>query len=332
MNHQTVFFKKPVYIRDTSSTVGPKEAEGPLAKYFDRRLGDDLLNQKSYELAESKMMEQNLRHLLSKSGIEARDIDACFLGDLLDELMACNYAMKELDIPFIGVYNACASFGAALYIGATSIEAGYMKKVICATSSHFSSAERQYRYPLELGNQRTPLSQWTVTATGAVLLDEHSGNVRVESATIGKVVDFGVTDANDMGGAMAPSACDTLKAHFAGTKRDPSYYDAIFTGDLGEAGSRVLKKLMRDVGYDMEENYHDCGGLIFNNAAQKVEQGGSGAGCSSSVFAGYIYKKMLEGEYKRVLLAPTGALVSKVSNLQGQTIPAITHAVSFERL
>jgi stage V sporulation protein AD len=327
---QTIFLKNPVYITDTATLAGPKESEGPLGKYFDKQIADDLLGQKSYELAECMFHQFAIKYLLNKTKLNTHEIDLCISGDLSDEIYGTNFALRDLDIPFLGMYNACATFGAALIVGATNISGGFMKNVICSTSSHFSSAERQYRYPLEYGNQRTPLSQWTVTGAGATLLSNVPNKVKIDCFTIGRIVDFGVTDANDMGSAMSPSAQSTLTKHFRETERKPDYYDMILTGDLGEGGGRLLRILMEKEGYPLGENYNDGGALIFNRAAQNVNQGGSGAACSNLVFNGYIYKKMLAGDYKRVLLVPTGALISKTSSLQGQTIPAIAHAISFE--
>ncbi len=239
--------------------------------------------------------------------------------------------MREFDIPFMGVYNACATFAESMILASCLLDSGNFERIICSTSSHFCTAERQYRFPLELGNQRTPLSQWTATGVGATLLNKKNGSVSIDCATIGKVVDYGVTDVNDMGAAMAPAARETLLAHLEGTKRDVDYYDLIATGDLGEAGHRLLTILMKDKGVNITNNYSDCGIILFNRAAQDVGQGGSGAACSSTVFNGYIYKKMLAGELNRVLLIPTGALVSKTSSLQGESIPGIAHAISFVR-
>lgn len=333
MKNHTIFFKNDILIENTATIVGPKEHQGPMGKYFDKFVNDDLLGQKSYEHAETRLHISALRYLLNKSGLTDHEIDLCISGDLLDEICGSNFTMRDFDIPFMGVYNACATFGEALIFASSLLDTGNFERIICSTSSHFSTAERQYRFPLELGNQRTPLAQWTVTGVGATLLNRDKGCVRIESATIGRVVDYGVTDANDMGAAMAPAARETLLAHLEGTSRDPDYYDLILTGDLGEAGHRLLKLLMEEKGVRLsDDNYTDCGILIFNRQGQDVGQGGSGAGCSSSVFNGYVYKKMLQGELRRVLLIPTGALVSKTSNLQGESIPGIAHAVSFERI
>lgn len=331
MKNQTIFFNTPVAITKTVAIAGPKEGEGPLRKYYDYILKDDLLGQKSHEHAEIEMQLRSLRNILNSANLEESAIDCVFGGDLLDEIIGCNYAMRELNIPFMGLYNACATFGEALILGAAMIDANYMDNVICTTTSHYATAERQYRFPLELGSQRTPLAQWTVTGAGCSLLQKSDDiRVKITCGTIGKVVDYGVSDANDMGAVMVPAALDTLVTHFKDTGRDPSYYDMIATGDLGHAGGRLLQKMIKKHGYNLEDNYTDCGILIFNREAQDVGQGGSGACCSNLVFNGYIYTQLLRGNLKRVLLVPTGALLSKTSTLQGETIPAIAHAVSIE--
>ena len=334
MKNQTMFFKTPVEVSETATIVGPKEGEGPLGKYFHHILKDDLFKQKSHETAEYKMHEAVIQQLLNRSKLSASDISCVFAGDLLDEIVGSSLALREHDIPFMGVYNACASIGEALILGAAMLEAGLMDKTVCSTTSHFSTAERQYRFPLELGSQRTPLSQWTVTAGAAILLTRGENSVapnpKITCATVGRVIDFGIDDANDMGAAMAPAALSTITAHLADTGREASYYDLILTGDLGHAGSRLLTKLAGDKGIRLEENYSDCGILIYNREAQKVGQGGSGACCGNAVFSAYIYKLMREGKYKKVLFVPTGALLSKTSSLQGESIPGIAHAVALE--
>ncbi len=332
MKKGTIFFKEAIYIRETATIAGPKEAEGPLEKFFDKTISDDLLGQKSHEEAEIKLHSTAIKYLLNKSKLAESDIDLIMSGDLMDEIAGSNYAMREHNIPFFGIYNACATFGEALILGSLILESSHMSNIICSTTSHFSTAERQYRFPLELGNQRTPLSQWTATGAGAALLNKSIGKVKIESATIGRVMDYGMTDANDMGAAMAPAAYDTLLRHFRDTGRSPSYYDLIATGDLAETGSKILKVLMEQDNVILGNNYTDCGILLYNRMAQKVEQGGSGAVCNNLVFNGYIYKSMLAGKYKRVLLLPTGALMSKTMGLQGESVPTICHAVSFERV
>ncbi|MBR1746615.1 MAG: stage V sporulation protein AD [Clostridia bacterium] len=328
---RTVFFDRDVAITQTSSIAGPKEGEGPLKKYYDYILKDDIIGQKSHEHAEIMMQLQCIKQLLNKAHLSQNDVDCVFGGDLLDEIIGCNFAMRELEIPFIGLYNACATFGEALILGAIMIHSDYMSKVITTTTSHYATAERQYRFPLELGSQRTPLSQWTVTGAGCSLLTKKEEvGVKVTSGTIGKVVDYGVSDANDMGAVMAPAALNTIVSHLSDTGRDETYYDLIVTGDLGHGGSRLLQILAKKEGLNLGKNYSDCGILIFNREGQDVGQGGSGACCSNLVFNAYLYKMLSQGTLKKILFVPTGALLSKVSSLQGETIPAIAHAVAIE--
>ena len=332
MKGQTIFFKEPVPITYTSAIAGPKEGEGPLQRYFDYVMKDDILGQKSHEEAEIMMQLQSIKNVMNKARVDISQIDCVFAGDLLDEIIGCNFAMRDLDIPFLGLYNACATFGEALIMGAAMIDAGYMNRVICSTTSHFATAERQYRFPLELGSQRTPLSQWTVTGAACSMLEKGgSSDIKITAGTIGKVMDYGVTDANDMGAVMAPAAMDTIVAHLNDTGRDVNYYDLIVTGDLGHAGSRLLQTIiMKEHGILLDKNYSDCGILIYNREAQDVGQGGSGACCSNLVFNSYIIDQMQKGIIKKLLLVPTGALLSKISSLQGETIPSIAHAVSIE--
>lgn len=331
MQRQTLFFNKPVSVNTVATIAGPKEGDGPLKDYFDYILKDDILKQKSFEHAEIEMQRRVIKQLLNKAKMTESEADAVFAGDLLDEIIGCNFAMREFDIPFFGLYNACATFGEALILGSSMLQSGLMEKVICTTTSHFATAERQYRFPLELGNQRSPLAQWTVTGAGACLLSaEDKRGIKITAATVGKVVDYGVSDANDMGAVMLPATLDTLDAHFRDTGRTPDYYDLIVTGDLGHAGGRLLLSMVKEKGYDLDENYTDCGILVYNREAQGVGQGGSGAGCSSLVFCAYLYKLMERGLKRKILLIPTGALLSKTSSLQGETIPAIAHAVALE--
>ncbi len=331
MQGQTLFFNKPVSVTAVATIAGPKEGEGPLKDYFDYILKDDILKQKSFEHAEIEMQRRVVKQLLNKAKITESETDAVFAGDLLDEIIGCNFAMREFEIPFFGLYNACATFGEALILGASMLQSGLMQKAVCTTTSHFATAERQYRFPLELGNQRSPLAQWTVTGAGACLLSaEGKRGIKITAATVGKVVDYGVSDANDMGAVMLPATLDTLDAHFRDTGRKPDYYDMIVTGDLGHAGGRLLLSMVKGKGYNLDENYTDCGILVYNREAQGVGQGGSGAGCSSLVFCAYLYKLMERGLKRKILLIPTGALLSKTSSLQGETIPAIAHAVSLE--
>lgn len=332
MINQTIFFNSnSVAIAETVTIAGPKEGQGPLKDYFHNILDDDLLKQKSYEKAETKIHIAAIRNLLNKTKMTTNDIDCVFAGDLLDEMIISSFALREFDVPFMGLYNACASFAEALIVGSTMIDSGLMNRVICSTSSHFSTAERQFRFPLELGTQRTPLAQWTVTGAGCAMLEKNQNiPIKITCATLGKVVDYGVTDVNDLGAAMLPAAMDTLITHFKDTHRQPNYYDLIITGDLGAAASNLLKKLIKEQGYNLDKNLEDCGEMIFDRDNQDVGQGGSGTACSNLVFNSYVYKEMLARKFKKVLLVPTGALLSKTASLQGESIPGIAHAICVE--
>jgi stage V sporulation protein AD len=335
MKNHTILFDNPVYITETMTVAGPKEGEGPLAEYFDDVIEDDLIGQKTHEHAEIKMHTYAVKKLLERAKLASTDINCCFSGDILDEIISANFTMRDIDAPFCGLYNACATFGEALILGSTMISTKTMEKVVCSVSSHYATAERQYRNPLELGSQRTPLAQWTVTGAAASLLcgecDEAGRKITVTSGTIGKVVDFGVSDANNMGAAMAPAAIDTLMTHLGDMGRGADYYDFIVTGDLGHAGSRLFMKMANDKGVKLNfDNYSDCGVLIYNREGQNVIQGGSGPCCSGLVFNSFLYKQLKNGHFNKILLMPTGALLSKTSSLQGATIPGICHAVSIE--
>ncbi len=328
MTGQTIFFKNKPRVIAGYSIVGPKEAAGPLDPYFHKRLRKDDFGQKSYEKAECKLHMSAISGAIIAAGLAPKDVDVNIGGDLLNQIITSSFSARELDIPFVGMYSACSTFGQALIMGAALIDGGYISRAACSTSSHFSTAERQYRYPLELGTQMTPTSQWTVTGAGCTLLGKEGGNVYVESATVGKVVDFGVSDANNMGAAMAPAAAKTVLQHLKDTGRDVSYYDYIVTGDLGVYGSRLFLELLQSDGVNAAEKHKDCGEMIFDKK-QRCPQGGSGAGCSSVVFNSYFLHQMRAGSVKRLLLVPTGALLSKLSSLQGETIPGIANAVSF---
>ena len=326
----TIIFKNKPKIQCGYSIVGKKEGCGPFGKYFDTILNDDLCGKKTYELAEREILERTIIGAIDKGNIDLKDIDFMIGGDLLNQIISSSFSARRFETPFIGLYGACSTMSESLAIGASLIDGGFAKKTICATVSHFSTAERQYRYPLELGNQRPPVSQWTVTGAGCTILsNEGSGNY-ISMATFGKVTDYGITDANNMGAAMAPAACSTMIEHFKDTNRTPDYYDLIVTGDLGKLGSEILRDLMEHYGYKLGSNYADCGQMIFARD-QKTFQGGSGAGCSASVLNGYILKQMNEGVFNKVLFVATGALLSTLSTQQGETIPCIAHAVVIER-
>ena len=326
---RTIYYKNRPVIIGASSIAGPKESSGSIAKYIETKLKDDMYSVETFEKAECRMLFTVIKNSIINAGKELDDIDTIISGDLLNQIIASTFAARNFSTGYLGVYNACATFTEALIIGAGMIDSGYFDNVVCATSSHFSSAERQYRYPLELGCTRPPQAQWTVTGAGASVISKQGKGPKIMSGTIGKVVDFGVTDANNMGAAMAAAAADTLYTHFMECNIEPEYYDLIITGDLGALGSRILKDLIWEKGLDIQKQHVDCGELIYNICEDEY-QGGSGAGCSSLVFNSYIYKKLINKEYNKILLMATGALLSSVSSQQGDSIPGIAHAVSVE--
>ena len=327
---QTVELGSPPFIINTASIVGKKEGNGPLSEYFDVILKDDKLGAASWEKAESKLQKETSILAMERAGLTPNDINYVFAGDLLNQCIGANYGMRDLEVPFFGLYGACSTMAESLSLGSMIISGNFANYVLCSTSSHFCSAEKQFRNPLEYGGQRTPSSQWTVTGAGSAVLAKEGDGPRITHITTGKVIDMGITDANNMGAAMAPAAADTLITHFEDTGRKPNYYDLILTGDLGIVGSNILCKLMMEEGYNIENIHEDCGKLIFNIEAQDVHAGGSGCGCCGSVFCGYIYKEMKKGTFKRVLLMATGALMNTMSIQQGESIPSIAHALSIE--
>ena len=326
---QTISFDSPPTITECNSIVGPKEAQGPLAKYFDLTLDDEFWGEKSWEKAESKIIKENVNALVTKSGISTNNIDCIFAGDLLNQCISSSFGLRDSNIPFIGMFGACSTFVESMCMGAIAIES-FAQNVICATSSHFCSAEKQFRFPLELGNQRPQTSQWTVTGSGATLLSKDGAGPFITNITLGKIVDMGIKDANKMGAAMAPAFADTLLTHFLDTGRNPSYYDAIISGDLGKIGKDIAIDIAMSKGYNIKSNYNDCGLMIFDTKAQDTHAGGSGCACCGSVFSGFLFKQLKEKKIKKLLLIATGALMNSTSSQQGETIPGIAHAVSIE--
>ncbi|MGG7057049.1 stage V sporulation protein AD [Clostridium tertium] len=327
---QTVKLVHPPKIVATYSIVGPKEGEGPLGNYFDEILNDDLFGKESFEKAESEMLYTAITSAINRANLTEDDIDYLFAGDLLNQLGSSSFAARKLNIPFFGLYGACSTMSESLSVASMMLDGGFANYVVAATSSHFSSAERQFRFPLEYGAQRSPLAQWTVTGAGAMVLAKEGDFPEVTHITTGVVKDYGIKDPNNMGAAMAPAAVDTISIHFKDTGREPSYYDAIVTGDLGKVGKEIISKLLLEYGYDIRENYFDCGDMIYDDTIQKTDSGGSGCGCSAVVSSGYFYKKMIRKEVKNMLLVSTGALMSTTSSLQGESIPGIAHAVAIE--
>lgn len=330
IGRQTVELKNRPKIISATSVVGPKEGEGPLGSYFDITLKDDKNGKETYEKAESSILYTSITESIKKGNLTEDDIDYLLCGDLQNQITSSNFAAREIKIPFIGLYGACSTFSLSLGLGAMFIDGGFADYVVTGASSHFSSAERQFRFPLEYGSQRAITSQWTVTGAGTVLLGREGNYPEITHITTGKVKDYGVKDVNNMGAAMAPSAVDTIYTHLQDTGRDPSYYDCIATGDLGKFGRKVTETMLKDLGYDVSKMYVDCGESIYDNGRQDTYSGGSGCGCSASVFTGYFYKQLLEGKISKILIISTGALMSPTTSFQGESVPGIAHAVAIE--
>ncbi|MCD8040274.1 MAG: stage V sporulation protein AD [Clostridia bacterium] len=324
----TIFFNNKPRVTSFAAVCGSKECEGIIGSYADITLKDDMYGESTYEKAECKMLSSAISTAVAKGGFTEEDIDLLASGDLLNQIISASFSARQFRFPFLGVYSACSTMSESMLVGAMAVDGGYARTAAAATGSHFASAERQYRYPLELGTTRPPQAQWTVTGAGCCVISA-KGKIKINSATIGKVCDWGVTDVNNMGAAMAPAACSTLIQHFKDTKTLPCDYDIIVTGDLGALGSRILKDLMWEKGYDISSNHVDCGEIIYKVIEDEF-QGGSGAGCSAVVMNSYILTKMQAGLYKKVLFAATGALLSTVSSGQGESIPCISHAVELE--
>ena len=342
IGNQTIKFDSKPYVIGRGTVVGQKEGEGPLSQYFDIVLKDDMYGEKTWEKAESKMLKEAMMKATERAGIKPENVDVMLSGDLLNQLMSSSFAARDMHIPFLGLYGACSTMTESLIIGSILVDGGFENTALVGASSHFCTAERQFRTPVEHGNQRPPSAQWTATAAGSALiaspayLEEEQRQrpklIRVESATIGKIIDAGIKDANQMGAAMAPSAVDTLLNHLEDLKRTLDYYDLVVTGDLGFIGKEIMMDLLAGAGIKKEliyERYDDCGTMLFNKN-QDVHSGGSGCGCSASVFCGYLLKQMEAGKIKKLLLMSTGALLSTISAFQGESIPGIAHAISLE--
>lgn len=325
----TIFLKKKPKIIGSYSIVGPKEGQGNFAPYFDYIMKKDDFGESTFEKAERKMLESAISGVIGKAKLSPKDIDIMIAGDLLNQIISSSYSARAFEFPFIGVYGACSTMAESMAVGAVLVDGGFCKNVLCCTGSHFSTAERQYRFPLELGNQRPPTSQWTVTGAGACILSLDGQAPHVSSVTFGKVVDWGVNDVNNMGSAMAPATKDTMISHFRNTNTSPLDYDLVVTGDLGKLGSEILIDLMEEEGFVLGQNYCDCGQMFFKRE-QDTLCGGSGAGCCATVFNSYIMKNFLAGKLKKILFLPTGALLSTTSCQQGDTIPGVCHAIVIE--
>lgn len=307
------------------------EGEGPLGELFDHVTEDDLLGKKSWEQAEQQMLQDACQLAANKANISMNDVDLIFSGDLLNQIVSSSFASRQLDRPYMGLFSACASWAQALLLAATMVDGNYFDKVMAAVCSHHNTAERQYRFPVEFGNQRPPTAQWTVTGAGAALIESGDGEgPRLTHGTIGRVVDMGVKDPYDMGSAMAPAAADTIIQHFEDTGRKPEDYDLILTGDLSRVGLPICSDLLIRAGYDAGDRLEDCGIMIYDNEKQDVLAGASGAGCSAVVFNAVIYPRLIRKEIHRVLFVATGSLHSPLTFEQGETMPCIAHAVVWE--
>ncbi|HIZ93122.1 stage V sporulation protein AD [uncultured Flavonifractor sp.] len=329
LGRQTVALQDPPSVIGSAAVVGKKEGEGPLAATFDHISQDDSFGERSWEKAESAMQKLALAAALSKAGLSVSGLDYLLAGDLLNQCIGSGFAVRGQDVPFLGLYGACSTMAESLSLASMLLDGGYGTKIAAMTSSHFCSAERQYRSPLEYGGQRTPTAQWTVTGSGCVILADQGPGPYITHVTTGKVVDKGIKDAANMGAAMAPAAYSTLSAHFQDTGRKPSDYDLIVTGDLGQLGRDIVADWFHRDGMDLK-NFNDCGTLIYDLEGQDVHCGGSGCGCSAVVLAGMLLNGMAGGRWKRILFCGTGALLSPTSSQQGESIPAICHAVALD--
>lgn len=341
--------QQPVYILNSGSVVGTKEGQGPLGLLFDVVGEDDMFGCGSWEEAESSLQKDAVYLALTKSGLKPEDVSFIFAGDLLGQSIATSFGISTYQIPLLGVYGACSTCGESLTLGVMSIAGGFADRVVCVTSSHFASAEKEFRFPLEYGNQRPLSASWTVTGSGAFVLGNEEAlqsykesetgvtdrtvkkaRARITGLTVGKIVDYGLKDSMNMGACMAPAAASTLEQHFVDYESQPEDYDKIITGDLGKVGQRVLIDLLRDKGYDISAQHMDCGIEIFDGESQDTHAGGSGCGCSAVTLSAYILKQLEEGNWKKVLFMPTGALLSKTSFNEGKSVPGIAHALVLE--
>ena len=343
----------PVQIAESASVVGTKEGEGPLGVLFDKVGEDDSFGAATWEEAESNLQKEALYEVFRKSGAQPEEVRCLFAGDLLGQSIASSFGVSTYQIPLFGLYGACSTCGEALTLGAMTIAGGFAEQVACVTSSHFASAEREFRFPLEYGNQRPLSASWTVTGSAAFLLrsEETAGKgsaagmengdpsmtgnrgrcrARICGMTMGRIVDFGLKDSMNMGACMAPAAASTILRHFEDWGRGPEDYDQIITGDLGSIGQQALLDLLRAKGVDLGGKHLDCGMLIYDANRQDVHAGGSGCGCCAVTLSAYLLKQLEEGFWKRILFLPTGALLSKTSFNEGKTVPAICHAIVLE--
>lgn len=329
VGNQTVVFANPPVILSSYSVVGPKEGQGPLAKTYSKIWPDNMNGNKSWEVAENKMLEEALQGALNQSKVKSEELDYMLAGDLLNQIISANFAARTMGFPFIGIYGACSTMALGLSVGSMLIDGLYARHVLVGVSSHHDTAERQYRSPTEQGSQRPMSAQWTVTGAGSVVLGPSGTGPRITAATIGRVLDFGEKDANNMGAAMAPAVADTILNHMKDLNRSPADYDLIVSGDLGRVGLQLAKEVLKRSGIETANQFNDCGVMIYDST-QDVHAGASGCACSAVVFAGEIMQKLISKQYRRVLLVGSGALHSPTSAFQGESIPGIGHAVVIE--
>lgn len=327
---QSIQFERAPHIISAASVAGKKEGEGPLGNRFDLVCEDAMFGEDSWEKAESTLQKEAVQTALGKAGLRPFQIRYLFGGDLLGQLIATSFGVMDMNIPMFGLYGACSTCGESLALGAMTIGAGYADYVAAVTSSHFASAEKQFRFPLDYGNQRPLAATWTVTGSGAFILGEKGGHARITGITPGKVVDFGVKDSMNMGACMAPAACDTIYQNLMDFNRQPEDYDKIITGDLGSVGQTILIDLLKEKGFDISRVHMDCGIEIYDAEKQDTHAGGSGCGCAAVTLAAMILPKIEKGSWKRVFFVPTGALLSTVSFNEGQSVPGIAHGVVIE--
>lgn len=328
---QSIEFENPPYLLSSSSVVGQKESEGPLGKLFDEIVEDPMAGQGNWEEGESEIMKRAISLAIKKAGLKTEQIRYLFAGDLLGQLIATSFGVKDFEIPLFGIYGACSSAGEGLSLAAMTVSAGYAKHVVAASSSHFGSAEKQFRFPLEYGNQRPLSSTWTVTGSGAFVVSREKSEVQISGITTGKIMDYGIKDSMNMGAAMAPAAAQVIYQHLRDFGRQPEDYDHIITGDLGTIGQEILIRLLKENDYDISKQHMDCGIEIFSPETQDTNAGGSGCACSAVTLSAMVLPALQRGEWKRVLFVPTGALLSTVSFNEGQSVPGIAHGVLLER-
>ena len=327
---QSFVLQEPPVITTWASVAGKKEAEGPLAYTYDIKCRDTYFGQKTWEQAEKYMQQQALRKLAEKAGMVLGEFELVYSGDLLNQCIGSSFSLRNLGIPHLGLYGACSTMAESLLMSAMTVGGGFADKVVAMTSSHFASSERQYRFPLGYGGQRTPTAQWTVTGSGAALVCKKGNGPKITSCTVGTVMDLGIKDANNMGAAMVPAAFSTIRAHLEDLKTRPEDFDLIVTGDLGQVGKEILLEMGKREGILLGGKLADCGCMVFDNTKQDVHAGGSGCGCSAITLCGYLLEELRKGKLKKILFCGTGALLSPTSTQQGLPIPGVCHAVCIE--